>query len=94
MDKTQELKLLGEILHELKQLNKKSILPQMNMKKNLSFLLDLRNNRWASFNPINPNNMRLFGYYYHSAPLQLSKIQEGWVPLSIDLDGKLKVNAT
>lgn len=91
MDKTQEL--LGEILHELKQLNKKPILP-MDMKKNLSFFLDLHNNRWASFNPINPNNMRLFGYYYHSAPLQLSKIQEGWVPLSVDLDGKLKVNAT
>lgn len=86
--------LLEQILAKLTLLTTKEVIPQVDKKKNLSYLLDLTNTRWTSFRPIQLNNMRLFGYYYNSAPLQLSEIEEGWIPLRVDADGKLKVNTT
>lgn len=86
--------LLEKIFKQLLILNQKEVIPQIDSKKNLSFLLDLVDTRWTSFSPIHPNNTRLFGYYYSSAPLQLTNIEEGWIPLSVDIDGKLRVNTT
>lgn len=88
------IKLLDAISNKLSILIKRDTLPQIDEKKHLSFLLDLTNSRWVSFRPMPLNNMRLFGYYYDSAPVQLSNIEEGWIPLRVDVDGKLKVNTT
>ncbi len=94
MEKDKIESLLNEILIELKKLNAKEVIPQIDSRKNLSFLLDTINTRWTSFKPFNFNNVRLFGYHYNSAPLELSAIEEGWVPLYVDKDGKLKVNTS
>lgn len=84
--------LLEQILFRLEVLTTKELIPQIDKKKNLSFLYDLVNLRWTSFRPIQLNNMRLFGCYYNSAPTQLSAIEEGWNPLTTTSKSELKVS--
>jgi len=89
------IKLLEQIVIRLDILTKKESIPQIITQKNLSFLFDKLNSNWTSFKPLNLNNMRLFGYYYKDDPApSLSENNEGWIPLRVDGDGKLKVNAT
>jgi len=88
-------RLLEQIVLRLDVLIKKESIPQISTMKNLSFLFDKKNANWTSFKPLQPNNMRLFAYYYKDDPApSLSEDNEGWVPLRTDGDGKLRINAT
>ena len=88
-------KLLEQISRKLDVLIKKESIPQISQMKNLTFLFDKANANWTSFKPLRLNNMRLFGYYYKDDPApSLTEDNEGWIPLRVDGDGKLRVNST
>lgn len=92
MNETKIEKLLEQIVSRLDILIKRESIPQITGLKNLSFLFDKVNGNWTSFKPLQPNNMRLFGYYYKTAPdPKLTELEEGWSPLRIDVDGKLLI---
>jgi hypothetical protein len=85
------IQLLREINFNLKRLVQNDTIRQIEQTKNLTFLFDRRtHSHWTSFNPLHINNTRLFGYFYSTAPDPVIT-DEGWYPLSIDENGKLKI---
>ena len=94
-ENTEIIRLLKAILVKLTVLSQKESIPQISTQKDLSFLFDKTNANWLSYKPLQLNNMRLFGYYYKDDPApSLAEINEGWIPLRVDGDSKLRVNAT